>query len=58
MFLDRDASHFKIILNYLRYDLDINPAMLPKERKYLLELKKTRIVREYDYSPTAALFMQ
>ena len=40
VFIDRDASHFKIILNYLRYDLEINPAILPKERKYLLELKK------------------
>ena len=38
VFIDRDASHFKTILNYLRYDLEINPAILPKERKYLLEL--------------------
>ena len=40
IFLDRDASHFKVILNYLRYDGDINPAVLPKERRYLLELQK------------------
>ena len=40
IFFDRDPSHFKIILNYLRYNLEINPALLPKERKYLLELKK------------------
>ena len=40
VFIDRDASHFKVILNYLCYDLDINAAILPRERKYLLELKK------------------
>ena len=40
IFFDRDPSHFKIILNYLRYNLEINPAVLPKERKYLVELKK------------------
>ena len=40
IFLDRDASHFRVILNYLRYDYDVNPALLPRERKYLLELKK------------------
>ena len=40
IFLDWDASHFKVILNYLRYDGDINPAVLPKERRYLLELQK------------------
>ena len=40
VFLDRDASHFRIILNYLRYDCQVeNPATLPRERKYLLELK-------------------
>ena len=40
IFLDRDASHFRIILNYLRHDCQIdNVATLPRERKYLLELK-------------------
>ena len=34
IFTDRDASHFKVIFNYLRYGLEINPAILPKERKY------------------------
>ena len=40
IFIDRDASLFKVIFNYLRYGLEIKPAILPKERKYLLELKK------------------
>ena len=35
-----DASHFKVILNYLRYDREINSALLPRERRHLLELKK------------------
>ena len=40
VFLDRDASHFRIILNYLRYDCQVeNPATLSREKKYLLELK-------------------
>ena len=38
--IDRDASHFKVIPNYLRYDLDLNPALLPRDRKQLLELEK------------------
>ena len=40
IFIDRDASHFKVILNYLRYDRKINSALLPRERRHLLELKK------------------
>ena len=40
IFIDRDASHFKLILIYLRYDCQINQAILPRERKYLLKLKK------------------
>ena len=40
IFLDRDASHFKLILNYLRYDGDIVPAMLPREKRHLQELLK------------------
>ena len=33
IFIDRDASHFKVILNYLRYDREINSALLPRERR-------------------------
>ena len=41
VFLDRDASHFRIILNYLRNGCQIvNVATLPRERRYLLELKE------------------
>lgn len=41
IFLDRDASHFRIILNYLRNGCQIvNVATLPRERRYLLELKE------------------
>ena len=40
VFLDRDGSHFRLILNYLRDDCHMgSPAVLPRERKYLLELK-------------------
>ena len=37
IFIDRDPSHFKIILYYLRFYCEINPGVLPKEMKYLLE---------------------
>ena len=41
VFLDRDASHFRIILNYLRNGCQIvNVATLPRERRYLVELKE------------------
>ena len=40
VFIDRDSSHFKVILNYLRCDLDLKPATLPKKRRHLIELKK------------------
>lgn len=41
IFLDRDASHFRLILNYLRNGCQIvNVATLPRERRYLLELKE------------------
>ena len=56
MCLDCDDSHFKVMLNYLRYDLDINPSMLPKERKYLLELKKNKL--ELSENLTSPAFMQ
>ena len=50
IFIHRDASHFKVILIYLRYGLEINPAIHPKERKYLLELKKNVTTSGYrDY---------
>lgn len=39
-FFDRDPAHFRIILNYLRNDCQFaTVAKLPKERRYLLELK-------------------
>ena len=37
-FIDRDGIHFRIILNYLRGSCTINPTILPRERRYLIEL--------------------
>ena len=40
VFLDRDGAHCRLILNYLRSDCQLeNASILPRERKYLLELK-------------------
>ena len=40
VFLDRDGAHFRLILNYLRSNCQLeNPSILPRERKYLFELK-------------------
>ena len=40
IFVDRDSSHFRLILNYLRNGCTLSsPAILPRERKYLLELE-------------------
>ena len=39
-FFDRDPAHFRLIINYLRNGCQLpTPAVLPKERRYLLELK-------------------
>ena len=39
-FFDRDSSHFRYtcILNYLREDCKMDQIVLPKERRYLLEM--------------------
>ena len=37
-FFDRDSSHFRYILNYLREDRKMDQIVLPKERRYLLEM--------------------
>ena len=38
-FIDRDGAHFRYILNYLREDCKISLAILPRENRYLLELR-------------------
>ena len=40
IFIDRDASHFKVMLNYLRYGLEINPAI---GKKIFTGIKKKRM---------------
>ena len=40
IFIDRDQSHFRLILYYLRNDCQLpSLAVLPRERRYLLELE-------------------
>ena len=38
-FIDRDGAHFRYILNYLRQGCLTSLAVLPRENRYLLELK-------------------
>ena len=38
-FIDRDGAHFRLILNYLRQDCSTMLAALPRENKYLIELR-------------------
>ena len=40
VFIDRDAAYFRIILKHLRYGCTLpSPDMLPREIRYLLEIK-------------------
>ena len=38
-FIDRDGAHFRFILNYLRWGRQMDIAILPRETRYLLELR-------------------
>ena len=38
-FIDRDDGHFRYILNYLRADGKLDIATLPRENRYLIELR-------------------
>ena len=38
-FIDRDGAHFRYILNYLREECSLSIAILPRENRYLLELR-------------------
>lgn len=38
-FVDRDGAHFRYILNYLREDCAMDIAILPRETRYLKELR-------------------
>ncbi|CAG2220669.1 KCTD3 [Mytilus edulis] len=49
LFLDRDPTHFKMILNYLRNKKEFSRSILPKDRRYLediarIVIKSTRII--------------
>lgn len=37
-FLDRDPSHFKLVLNYMRNNICLTKYNLPKDRRYLEEI--------------------
>lgn len=38
-FFDRDPAHFRYIINYLWNGCQLEQAILPREQRYLLELK-------------------
>ena len=42
-FIDRDGGHFRYTLNYLRADGNMDIATLPRENRYLLELRNESI---------------